>query len=628
MLSPLVHSTAVLDDCRAEYEKRIEQLSLRARARRLNQIARSILFSAAFTYYAITNGPPSDFGDDPAVPSAVGSALFFSCLVIGASVGGCFLDRYGWAGAVCGSSALLVMANVVNIASLAARGSLICRLVDDDDELTADGCTSASSAFLPPNAPSAPPPPPSAPYTATAPTLTLGCIALVLGGLGVGSTLPLAGVLALAREKGSSRTQSRLGKTWLMHVCGVTSAVFVSEGSTMSNLQPQLLPSLVALPIAILPVWTASRALHDFSDLESSSAEVLVFSPGMVRTRQQVAKLCHAPNLVTLAAVGVPWLLFSVVFFGTGAYHTDVVVPVQVMGIARRVRWMGLLNAFAQLPGALLGLVALRRWGGRRLQLVSCTALALLYGCSLSLRASGCGSTLPRTDAALRLVIFTLMQGGPRLSTFVNAANDAPYFAPGTFTGLAAAAGHVGILLDIGIIASPTWQSVHPAVRQTASDVMACALLLVVAVVTRVHAQHAHCSALAPLGAHAPAEGGRARAAPRARYNPAELSSLQRLARSDFHIEPGRTRSPMPRVAWGWRGSRCCLRPWLCARGPPPLLRAPCSLHPPCTSARAYVSSSPPRSAAGRGPWRGLARPCAAGPIRRAAGGGEAARTS
>ena len=191
------HSRPLMDDRLAAQERRMEQTSMRARARHLNEIAKACIFASSFARFVATQGPPTDIGGwgDPGASHQTGSMTsVVVCLVgmlFGSPMGGVLLDCAGWPVAVGVSSLALFLGNAL----LLSANSL-------------DGAQAGS-------------------YHSRHHLIQY--VGVAIASAGAGAMVPIACVLALARENGGSVAQYRVAKTFAMSAIGVCLAAFSTE---------------------------------------------------------------------------------------------------------------------------------------------------------------------------------------------------------------------------------------------------------------------------------------------------------------------------------------------------------------------------------------------------------------
>jgi hypothetical protein len=197
---------------RAEHERLAESRSLRARARGLLKCSRVCFFVAALVLFSWSE------------LHYLAPELYFAFVIavaIGAIIGGIAFDERGWAWAALAGSACLSLGAVCLVGD-----SIIFAMEQEHAS------------------------PPLHNGTMTVTNENLEVVGRMLSGVGAGMLYPVAGILALAREKAGGRPQHRVAKAFAMQWAGQAAAVlaFAVCAQASSSLESRhIVISLIAL---------------------------------------------------------------------------------------------------------------------------------------------------------------------------------------------------------------------------------------------------------------------------------------------------------------------------------------------------------------------------------------------
>lgn len=422
----------VLDELRAEHEKNVEKSCLRARARRLTHVSRLAFFAASFILFMWGMLLPNRNLDPLSLPARAATKTNLAGSVLGSAAGGVLLDRRGWFAAIAAASAALFVGSLLLTATLASA------VAEMQNATTVTELTPIAAAFF--------------------------VQGEFIAGLGVGAMYPVAGVLALAREKagGHERSEARVAKTFAMQWVGI-SALLLLRQSVVPVLQAwgNVALGIAGSIVALLPIFFAASSRSAFKPLElqdphSSRAE-------RCSLREHMRALAGSPAIRrAFFSIALSWFLFDLVYYGLNSYEFFVDRHLEQLGFTDRavdpMAQVGSLSCILTAPGYLLGWLALRsaaRTKGLQtkwIQVVTCAVLCILVLSQLvRMLVTGDdgdgdqpGAPFPTAAIILDLLIFTLLNGGPNTTIFVLTSSTAPREGPGTFVGLASAAGKLG----------------------------------------------------------------------------------------------------------------------------------------------------------------------------------------
>jgi len=273
-------------------------------------------------------------------------------------------------------------------------------------------------------------------------------------GVGVGGIYPLSAVSAAEGSAGSEGRGSRVGRAFFGQSVGVV-VPYILAMILLAAMQPSTPAEWV--PKVQFRVLFAMGAVPATVVLMLSLRDEHTSGPAVTHQHSSVIlALSRLPRetIWTLVGTSLSWFLYDIAFYGMTIFTPKILQMMCIMGTKTNgqchqtlfeTSWEATSVALMGIPGCILSIVLVDRWGSKRLMVVGFAISATLF------TAMAIVWTLDQKQSGLLFFLFSAItfsiNFGPNLGTYVMPTICFPVEVRSTCHGISATSGKLGALV-------------------------------------------------------------------------------------------------------------------------------------------------------------------------------------